>query len=270
MAAYLIAKYQNCYGNNHVETNLILLIAGTAGGIINAIAGGGAILMFPALLFAGLSPINAAATVSLAVFPGSVSSVVGYKKQFKTIPKHFLWLVLPSALGAAIGAQILININPKTFETFVPWLVLSAVLLLGLQARIHRVIVSKRQLVKTTARLAIPILYVSVLVLSIYGGFFGAGFGLMLLAFLGFSRLKNSYQMSAVKNLCGVAITLIAGIYFLKSGLIDLKLGLTLAAGCVVGGYGGAKLSQKVSSHSVHNISLLIGVLVTIYLFIVN
>jgi uncharacterized membrane protein YfcA len=251
-----------------LKTELILVLAGLLGGIINAIAGGGAILIFPALLFSGLAPVSAAATVSLAVFPGTVTSVVGYKSKLKTVPAYFLWLMLPSIIGAAIGAQILIHIDPKKFEAIVPWLVLSAVLLLALQTKIHHAIVSQKQLVKTTSQLAVPILYLSVLVLSIYGGFFGAGFGLMLLAVLGLSRLRSSYEMSAVKNFCGVAITLVAGIYFITSGLANWHLGLLAAVGTAIGGYSGSKLSQKVSSHSVHNISLIIGILITIYLFV--
>lgn len=251
-----------------MQATTILFLAGFLGGIINAIAGGGAILIFPAFLLAGLAPVNATATISLAVLPGTVSSAFGYKDRLATVPKHFLWLMVPSAIGAAVGAQFLIGINTETFESIVPWLVLSAVILLGLQAKIHRAIISQKQLVKTSSRLGIPILFTSVFILSVYGGFFATGFGLMLLAILGLSRLKNSYQMSAVKNLCGVALTLVSAAFFISSGLLDLRLGLIAAGGTLIGGYIGAKLSQKVSSHTVHNISLLIGISITVYLFL--
>lgn len=242
---------------------LILFTAGLLGGMINAIAGGGGILMYPALLAVGVPPINANATVSLAVLPGVLSATFGYKAQFRKIPKYFLWLVVPCMAGAFFGARLLASINPETFASLSPWLVLSAVVLLALQARIHRLIVNEKRLVKQVRRLAVPMLFVVVSVLSVYGGFFGAGFGLMMLVVLGFSRLKNAYQMSAVKNLCGVGITLVASVYFASKGLLDLPSGSMVAAGTVVGGYSGARLSQKISSHTVHDLTVITGLIIS-------
>ena len=253
-----------------MENFLLLFIPGLLGGIINSIAGGGGILMYPALLAAGVLPINANATVSFAVFPGAASAAFGYKKQLQNISKHFLWLIVPSMFGAFFGARILTKLNPETFSRLSPWLVLSAVLLLALQAKIHKLIVNEKRLVKTTQRIAIPLLYMVVFGLAIYGGFFGVGFGLMMLVVLGFTSLKNSYELSAIKNLCGVGISAVAASYFALHGLIDINTGLIVACGTLVGGYTGSKLSQKISSHMVHDLTVVIGLVISIILIAKN
>jgi uncharacterized protein len=247
---------------------LLLFIPGVIGGMINAIAGGGGIVMYPALLATGLSPVIANATVSFAVLPGAVSAVVGYRTQFAKVAKHFLWLVLPCMVGAFYGARILSTIHPETFATLSPWLVLSAVLLLGLQARINRLIITEKHIIKTTSRIAIPLLYLIVFGLAIYGGFFGAGFGLMMLVVLGFSSLKSTHQTSAIKNLCGIGIACVAASYFAVHGLLDIPSGAIMATGTVVGGYSGAKLSQKISSHLVHDLTVVIGLIIALLLLV--
>lgn len=247
---------------------IILIGAGFLGGVINAVAGGGGILMYPALLAAGVSPVSANATVSLAVFPGTAAAVYGYRAQFKHVAKYFIMLIIPCMVGAFFGARLLTHIDPETFEAISPWLVLSAVILLALQARIHQLIVNEKRLIKTTRRIAIPLLYLVVFGLAIYGGFFGAGFGLMILVVLGLSNLKNSYQMSAVKNVCGIGITIVASTYFALNGLINVHGAALLAVGTSIGGYSGARLSQKLSSHLVHNLTVVIGFVIALVLLI--
>lgn len=226
--------------------------------------------MYPALLAAGVPPINANATVSFAVFPGTVSATYGYKKHLGKVSKHFLWLIAPSMFGAFFGARILTKLNPESFAKLSPWLVLSAVLLLALQAKIHKLIVNEKRLVKTTKRIAIPLLFIVVFGLAVYGGFFGVGFGLMMLVVLGFSSLKNSYELSAIKNLSGVGVSAVAASYFALHGLIDVTTGLVVASGTLVGGYTGSKLSQKISSHMVHDLTVVLGLIISIVLIAIN
>lgn len=250
-----------------MEHFILLLGAGIIGGMINAIAGGGGIIMYPALLASGLPPIIANATASLVVWPGSVTSAYGYRKELKKVPKSYLWLAIPCFVGSTIGAVMLVHTNPHTFEKLAPWLVLSAVLLLATQSRLHRWLSSQTKKRKIHWH-TMPLIYAAVFPLAIYGGFFGVGFGLMMLAILGFSSLTNVHQMNGVKNLSGVAMAVVATIYFTNKGLIDYSSGLTMAAGTAIGGITGAKLAHKLSTHIVHDVTVVIGLIIVIVLLL--
>lgn len=249
-----------------MEHFLLLLSAGIAGGMINAIAGGGGIIMYPALLASGLPPIIANATSSLVVWPGSLTSAYGYRKELRKVPRAYLWLALPCLVGSIIGSVILVNTEPHVFEQLAPWLVLSAVILLATQSRLHRWLSSQSKKRKIHWH-ALPIIYVAVFPLAVYGGFFGVGFGLMMLALLGFSTLQNVHQMNGVKNLCGVIMAVVATIYFTRAGLISYESGIIMAAGTAIGGTIGSCLAQKVSAHLVHNLIVLFGTIIVIILF---
>lgn len=246
---------------------LLLFLPGVLGGMINAIAGGGGLLLYPALLASGLSPIIANASASLIVLPGSVTSAFGYRKEISSMPKNYIWLLLAALVGGLIGATILIHTKPDDFSRLAPWLVLSAVLLLALQSRIHRFLSSqtkKRKLHWHT----LPLLFIAVVPLTIYGSFFGVGFGLMMLAVLGFSNLKNVHQINGLKNLCGIVMSTESVIYFSRAGLIHYSSALMMACGTAVGGYLGARFAHKISTHVVHDLIVVIGLAIAIVLII--
>lgn len=246
---------------------LLLFIPGIIGGAINAVAGGGGILLYPALLASGLAPLIANATSSLVVWPGNVASVYGYRKELNKVPRSYLWLCVPSFIGSLIGCYILVHTRATTFEKLAPWLVLSAVLLLALQTRIHRWL--SRQTKKRKIHWhTMPLIFAIVFPLAIYGGFFGVGFGLMMLALLGFTSLKNIHQMNAVKNICGITMAVVATVYFARVGLIQWGSGLIMAAGGIVGGYLGTRMAQKVSDHLVHNVTVAIGLVISVVLLL--
>lgn len=246
---------------------LLLFIPGIIGGMINAIAGGGGIIMYPALLAAGLPPIIANTTSSFIVWPGSLTSAYGYRKDLRKISKSFLWLAVPSVAGSLIGSYILIHTEPVTFEHLAPWLILSAVLLLATQSRIHRFVTAQTKQHKIHWH-TMPLIYVTVLPLAIYGGFFGVGFGLMMLALLGFAGLRDIFQMNGVKNLVGAVMAITATAYFWHAGLIDWSAGLTMAGGTTIGGFVGARLTKKVSAHLVHDLTVALGLIIAIVLIV--
>lgn len=245
----------------------LLFVTGLLGGAINAIAGGGGIIMYPALLAAGLAPLIANTTSSLVVWPGSLTSAYGYRKQLSRVPKAYFWLLLPCLTGSIIGSVILINTLPSTFEKLAPWLVLSAVILLALQSRIHKWLSSQSKKRKMHWH-TLPIICIAVFPLAIYGGYFGVGFGLMMLAFLGFTALKNIYQMNGLKNLCGATMAIVATVYFAQHGLIAWTAGLTMVVGTSIGGLVGSSLSQKVSAHLVHDLTVAIGLIISLILIV--
>lgn len=246
---------------------LLLFFPGILGGMINAIAGGGGIVMYPALLASGLSPIVANATSSLVVLPGSATSAFGYREHLKKIPRYYYWMLIPCFVGGVIGSSILIHTNPVTFEGLAPWLVLSAVLLLALQSRIHRWLTKQSKKRKIHWH-TLPILCLATFPLAIYAGFFGVGFGLMMLALLGFTAMKSIYQMNGFKNLCGIVIAAVSVTYFSRTGLIHWQSGLIMATGTSIGGYVGSRLSQKISAHLVHDMTIVIGLIISIILIV--
>lgn len=250
-----------------MQETILLLIAGLVGGAINAIAGGGGIIMYPALLAAGLPPLLANTTSSLVIWPGSLSSAYGYRKQLRQVPRAYFWLLLPCFIGAAIGSVILFNTAASTFESLAPWLVLSAVLLLALQSRIHRWL-SRQSKKRKMHWHTLPLICAAVFPLAIYGGYFGVGFGLMMLAFLGFTSLKNVYQMNGLKNLCSATMAIVATVYFAHHGLIVWTAGLTMVVGTTIGGYVGSSLSQKVSAHLIHDLTVIIGLIISAILIL--
>ncbi|MEO8862776.1 MAG: sulfite exporter TauE/SafE family protein [Candidatus Saccharimonadales bacterium] len=250
-----------------MEQYLILIIPGILAGLINSIAGGGGIIMYPAFLAAGINPLMANATSSLSVLPGSATSTYGYKKQLKRLPRAYLWMLIPCLVGSIIGSYILIHTKPTTFEVLAPWLVLSAVLLLALQSRIQTLLAkqAKRHKVRWPT---IAVLCVAAFPLAVYGGYFGVGFGLMMLALLGFTNLKSIHQMNGIKNAFSVGMAIVATSYFAYAGLINWRAGLMMAIGTAIGGYFGARAAQRVPARFVHNATVFIGLIISAVLII--
>lgn len=245
--------------------DLILFLVGILVGGTNAIAGGGILLGFPVLLAAGLPPLTANITSNIVVLPSSLGSVYGYRKYLRKVHRRYLVLLIPCLVGAAIGALILRNTSSTDFQRLVPALVLFAVVLFAFQPflhlHLHRHIRGKRKAIK-------PLLIISLALLpvAIYGGYFGAGFGFIMLAFLGFTRLHEIHQMQAIKNLGGAAVSVMSIICLYSTHLINWHYGLVMAAGGMLGGYYGARLSQKVSTHTIRIVVIIIGLATAAYL----
>ena len=243
-----------------MSIDILLFIAGLAGGAINAIAGGGGILMYPALLASGIPALTANATASLVVWPGALSSAYGYRKSVRQIPRYYFWMLVPSIIGCIIGAFVLIHTSSTTFERMSPWLVVFAVLLLAFQPFIRSKIEKRsHHSLKRHPLRVVFVIGLLTLPLSVYAGFFGVGYGIIMLAFLGFTNLKTIHQMNALKNLIGSVMAIIATVYFAHAGLIHWHQGLVMSAGTICGGLAGASLAQKVSSKKVHDLTVIIG-----------
>lgn len=245
--------------------DILLFLVGIVVGSMNAIAGGGMLLGFPVLLAAGLPPLTANVTSNIVVLPGSLSSAYGYRKYLRKINRRYLLLLLPCLVGASAGALILRNTSSTDFQRLVPLLILFAVVLFAFQPflhhHLHRHIKGKRKAIK-------PLLIISLALLpvAVYGGYFGAGFGFIMLAFLGFTKLHEMHQMQGIKNLGGAVVSLASLICLFSTGLIDWHHGLVMAAGALIGGYYGALLTQKIPSHTIRIIVIVIGLITASYL----
>lgn len=247
--------------------DLSLFLIGIIVGIMNAIAGGGIILGFPALMAAGLPALAANATSNIVVLPGQLSSIFGYRKYLRKVPNRYLLLIIPCFFGGIIGALILRYTSPHSFEKLVPGLILMAIVLFAFQPLLHFHLhnhIKKSKAAKTVQPLIL--LGIAILPMAIYGGYFGAGFGFMMLAFLGLTSMHDVHQMNALKNLAGLVIASVSIICLSSSGLINWRLGLVMAAGNLIGGYVGARIAQRVSSHSIRIVVIIIGITTTAFL----
>ncbi len=247
---------------------IILFLVGIVVGAMNAIAGGGMLLGFPVLLATGMPALVANATSNIIILPGQISSAYGYRKYLRRIPPKYLLLAIPCTIGALIGSYILRHTSFDHFEKLVPGLIIFAIALFTFQPFLHQHV--HRHLhgpIKHRQRLQ-PLLLIglALLPLSIYGGYFGAGFGFIMLAFLGFTKLHEIHQMNALKNVMAICIAAASIAVLFSAHLIDWRYGLFMAAGNLVGGYAGAVGAQKVSSHAIRIAVITMGVCTATYL----
>jgi len=243
---------------------VLLLLAGCGSGMINAVAGGGNLLVFPAFLALGLSPFNAAVTGSLVVTPASYASAFGYRKDLRELPRKYFWLLLPGLFGAAVGMYLLHNTSHSLFEKLVPWLVLFAVILFVFQPQLHKFLHRPAKL-----RFGSPLFLVALglMFACIYGGYFGAGVGFLILVLCGFARFDTIYQMTGFKSLLTATMALMTVVSFGVSGELAWKYGLIAAVGSVIGGYLGARWSHRISPYVVRMVIAFIGTGVVIMTF---
>lgn len=247
--------------------DLVLFFGGIVVGVMNAIAGGGMLIGFPILIATGLSPLVANITSHVIVLPGTLASAYGYRRYIKKVPQKYLYLLIPCILGGMTGAFLLRRTSSAHFQEIVPFLIVSAVILFALQPYLHfklnKHIRSQIKAVKPLAVIALAIFPVAV-----YGGYFGAGFGFIMLAFLGFTKLHEFHQMNGLKNLASSCISIASITVLFSTHLINWRYAVIMACGCLIGGYYGAIYSQKVSSHYLRITVILIGLSTAAYLAI--
>ncbi len=251
-----------------ISTTLIILAAGVAAGAINAIAGGGTLVSFPALLWIGRDPIIANATNTVAMWPGSLAAAVGFRRELMTVRRWLLLLVIPSLAGGALGGWLLLRTPTTTFERLVPFLILAATLLLAAQEMITRRlgVLAHAHENPTTGWVVFVLLFQ--FVVGLYGGYFGAGMGILMLAALGLIGLTDMHQMNGLKNVLAVCINGIAAIYFALSDAVVWRDVLVMTIGTIAGGFLGAKLAHRFGRKFVRRAVVAIGLVMTIAMFV--
>ncbi len=246
-----------------------LMVAAATAGVMNSIAGGGTMITFPVLLFFGTSPITANATSTLALVIGTAGSVYGFRQQIAVV-KPWLKRFLPvSLLGGLIGSILLTVTKEEVFAKMVPFLILFATVLFLSQGAIRRFagFADKVEPAQAPHQSALWVAVTFQFLVAIYGGYFGAGIGILMLASLGFLGLTNIHEMNALKNVLGSLINLVAAIYFVFSGLINWPKTLVMATGALGGYYLGAHISQRIPQQRVRQIITAIGLVISAVMF---
>ena len=233
----------------------LVTIAGISaiGGAINSVAGGGMLVVFPALVGLGVPPIVANATGTVALWPGSMSSLWGYRNAMKGAGRWALHLAVPSLIGGLLGAWLLLSTPSARFSALVPWLVLGATVLFVLQRPVSEWLMRRARgdnpaepRTNSIPSPAPPRHYLLLqLAIAIYGGYFGAGAGILMLVGLGLMGLTNIHQMNGLKNVCGSCFNAVAAITFATQHVVDWPIAGAMAVGSVLGGYFTSGLAQR-------------------------
>jgi uncharacterized membrane protein YfcA len=252
---------------------LLTFVAAAIGGAINSIAGGGTLVTFPAIIWLGVSPISANATSTVALWPGSFGSIWAYRGELADAREWLLWFTLPSLAGGGIGAVLLLHTSASRFDAIVPFLVLGATLLFVLQPpitrRFSRPAADRVAAPVTLPRPSWPFLAAQ-LAVAVYGGYFGAGIGILMLAALGAAGFTNIHRMNGLKNWGGLCINAVAAITFAASGIVNWPVAVAMAAGGLAGGYGGARLALRVGQKWVRRAVVAIGFSAFIWLMMLR
>jgi uncharacterized membrane protein YfcA len=247
----------------HVTEIIGLLIAAAAAGAINAVAGGGTLVTFPVLLLFGTPPVIANATSTLALVFGTAGSIFGYRRHVTTV-KPWLSRFLPvSLLGGLIGSILLTRTSNEFFGKLVPFLILFATILFLAQGAFRRLAGLNDHVEGAIRHQNIAGAVVFQFFVSIYGGYFGAGIGILMLASLGFIGLTNIYEMNALKTVLGSLINLVAAIWFVAAGLVNWPRALIMTVGALAGYFLGAHFSQRISQRAVRHIITAIGFVIS-------
>jgi uncharacterized membrane protein YfcA len=242
-----------------------LMAAAAAGGAINAVAGGGTIITFPTLLFFGTPPVVANATSTLALVIGTSGSIYGYRTHLPAI-RTWLWRFIPVSLtGGLLGSILLTQTSEKVFARLVPFLILFATLLFMTQGLFRR-LVKVEERWASSHHMVWPAIVFQFLV-AIYGGYFGAGIGILMLATLGYIGLHNIHEMNSLKTTLGSLINVVAAVWFIIAGLIDWPRAGVMTLGAVAGYFLGAHFSQRISQARVRQLITAIGLVLSLITF---
>ncbi len=256
----------------------VLLAAGAIAGAINSLAGGGTLVSFPMLLWLGRDPIIANATNTLALCPGALAAMAAFRSDLGPIKRWMLLLVPPSLAGGLIGALLLLRTPERVFAALVPWLILFATVLFAAQgpiiAGVRRM---RRQVVDPPAdrptrlgpRAEVwPYVVAFEFVVAIYGGYFGAGIGIMTLAALGLVGFTDIHHMVGLRNFAALCINGIASVYFVSKGAVVWPDALVMIVGQIIGGYGGGRIARRLGRTFMRRAVVVIGIAMALSLFL--
>jgi uncharacterized protein len=245
---------------------LLLLLAGMMAGALNGVAGGGSFISFPALIFSGLPPINANATNNTGTWVGYLASLYAYRQDWGARSPQLWRLVCLSLAGGVIGSLLLLKTPQTVFAKLVPYLLLTATALFALNPWLKQRLQRHPQPMRRSKSARAGLLLLQ-LAIAIYGGFFGGGVGILLLALFGLMGMEDIHAMNALKTLLSTCINGIAMLTFVVSGAVFWPHAIAMGMGTLLGGYWGVYYVRKVDPIWVRRFVILVGLGMTVYFF---
>ena len=242
-----------------------LFAAAFLGGALNAVAGGGSFIGLPALIFAGVPAVSANATNTLALWPASISSAWAYRRELAAGRSWVPSLGVVSLAGGVLGGLLLVRTSDDAFLRLLPWLLLVAAATFSFGATIQRLLPRPAEPAGAAHR---GVVMGFQFLIAVYGGYFGGGMGIMMLAALTIAGMKDIHEMNAVKSVLAVAINGVALAEFVALGAIAWAPGLVMIAGGIAGGYVGAATARRVDPRLVRALVTVIAWGMTIFFFL--
>ena len=242
--------------NEQVVAYIVLCLSAAAAGAVNSVAGGGTLLSFPPLLRL-MEAVQANATSTVALLPGSVAGGFGYRREVWECRVLILRLLLPSVLGGAVGSLLVTRLPKEVFAALVPWLILTAAFLFLMQGPIKRLIGATKHGPPSGWTTAGVI--AGQFLIAVYGGYFGAGIGILMLSVLPFMGTDNIHQTNAAKTILAAVINGVTVVIFIAEGVVVWPYALAMAVASVVGGYLGAHYARKLPPIYVRVLVIVIG-----------
>lgn len=247
-------------------TAIFLFFAGVLGGALNAVAGGGSFVTFPALLFSGVPPIPANATNTVALWVGVTASGGAYRHRLHISRRVLIPLIATGMAGGLVGAFLLLRTPAHTFLRIVPWLLLGATLLFAFGKPLTGRFSGGLAHQASTAALTVACLFE--LLVAVYGGYFGGGVGIMNLAILAALGMTDIHAMNALKVVLGAVINGVAVVTFLVARAVYWREGLAATLGAIVGGYFAAHYAQKLPQPWIRAFVIVVGTAMSVYFFV--
>jgi uncharacterized membrane protein YfcA len=244
-----------------ITTACLLFLAGFLSGAVNAVAGGGTFLTFGAMTLAGLPPIVANATSSIVQFPGYVTSALAYRREIIADRREVIVLGILSLIGGLAGALILLSLSNPSFRAMVPWLLIAATAIFALGPLLRP---APKEGGTPVGLLGLAGQFAT----AIYGGFFGAGMGIMMLAVLGLSTGGDYHRVNALKNFLAMVIAAVAIIVFAGGNVVGWLHAAFMIPGGALGGYAGVWLARRVPQVLIRAVIIVVGLLLAVYYFV--
>jgi uncharacterized protein len=249
-----------------LQTVIFLFVAGALGGALNSVAGGGSFIAFPALLFTGVPPIPANATNTIALWTAAAASGGAYRSKLDVPRRVMIPLFAASFVGGLAGAFLLLKTPAQTFLRVLPWLTLGATLLFAFGKKLAR---GRRSVIEhESSATALAGAALFQLAVAVYGGYFGGGMGIVMLAMLATLGMTDIHSMNALKSVMAFVINGVAVVTFIVARAVYWRPGLVMIVGGVLGGYIGARYALKLPQAWVRAFVVLVGTGMTIYFFV--
>ena len=254
----------------------ILLIGagGFAAGAVNAMAGGGTFFSFPAMLAVGLPPVVANASNSVALWPGSLSGAWAYRRELARYKRYLVPMGIASFVGGAAGGLLLLSAGDARFAALIPWLLAFATLLFAFSPQLSIALKKMRPAKPASVEKAgtqhdagSPIGWLAQLLVSIYGGFFGAGMGILMMASLAIGGHEDVQHINALKNLLSAVIYSVTVMTFIVAGAVSWPHTLVMVLTATLGGYWGARMARKIQGPWLRRMVIAVGSALTVYYF---